>query len=682
MIMPAIVFLPILGAFVCAAAARRDETMRDRTAVIVTAAVFALSVILLVLTARGGIPGDPLRVTGIFAYGLSFKTDGFRSVYAVVTSLMWFFTTVFSMEYFAHEREHLTRYFFFVLVTLGATEGVMLSADFMTAFIFFELLSFTSFTWVIHEENPEAIRAGYTYLFIAVIGGLVLFMGLLLLQNAAGTLAFSDLYALRGDLAGRKDVLAASVCILFGFGAKAGMYPVHIWLPKAHPVAPSPGSALLSGVLTKVGIYGILMTALSVLPGNAVFGEIVLLLGVVTMALGAVLALFSVNLKRTLACSSMSQVGFILTGTGMLLLNGSADSEEGMMIAKSGLMLHMLNHSMIKLALFMAAGVCVMKLHTLDLNDLRGWGRNKLFLKISFALGALGISGVPLFNGYISKTLLHEGIVEGMHEAAEMAPGLFIITPVFLKVIEWIFLTSGGITFAYMLKLFVCIFVERNSKKQAEYDRDATCMNRASTAVIFGSALLCAILGQPFVTKRIAAFMTGNPEILEFRAFTWVNLKGGLTSLVIGGCIYLLVVRKVLLREGVYLNLWPEWLDLENLLYRPLLTKWLPGFFGTILSVFGENKVLRPLARGVVFAGVFAGRVLTDSLDAVIVFLRKTVISEKRVQKGVRSGRLSDFMEVTGETVMPISRGFSLALMMTCLGILIILGAVVVILLW
>ena len=136
------------------------------------------------------------------------------------------------------------------------------------------------------------------------------------------------------------------------------------------------------------------------------------------MALGAVLALFSINLKRTLACSSMSQIGFILTGVGMMILNTAAESEEGAGIAMSGLMLHMVNHSLIKLCLFLAAGVVVMNLHVLTLDEIRGWGRNKPFLKLSFALGALGISGVPLFNGYISKTLMHEGIVEGIHEIA------------------------------------------------------------------------------------------------------------------------------------------------------------------------------------------------------------------------------------------------------------------------
>ena len=406
-------------------------------------------------------------------------------------------------------------------------------------------------------------------------------------------------------------------------------------------MAPSPASALLSGVLTKVGIYGILMTSLTALAGSRSFGLVVLAAGVITMVLGAVLALFSVNLKRTLACSSMSQIGFILTGVAMNLILTAYESEEAAVTALPGLMLHMVNHSMIKLTLFMAAGVVVMKLHELDLNAIRGYGRNKPFLKAAFALGALGISGVPLFNGYISKTLLHEGIVEGTLECADLAA--------LLHVVEWIFLISGGITFAYMLKLFISVFVEKNADpvRQARYDAEPVCMNRLSTAVIFGSSLVMPVLGQPAVMLRLAAVMT---------------------------------VRKVLIREGRYLNLWPEWLDLENALYRPLLTKWLPGFFGTVISVFGENKVLRPVARAVMMAATFIGRVLVTGPDALIMLMHRTVFREKRAKHinpdaGGRFFVLQEEIQLAGR---PLTETMSFALMMTCIGILLVLGTLVV----
>ena len=667
MLIGMIVFMPMVCGILAYALGRYKEKWRDWFAVIVCA---------IVLLATFFLPGNmpEWEIDGIMFGGLHFMTDGFRAVYAVIAAFMWALTTVFSLEYFRDERENLNRYYLFILATLGATEGVMLSADLMTAFVFFEILSFTSFTWVIHEETPGAIRAGYTYLFIAVIGGLVLFMGLLLLYHQTGTFAFRELPEAVRNVDSHGELMAAGFCILFGFGCKAGMFPVHVWLPKAHPIAPSPASALLSGILTKVGIYGILMTAMSAFAGEKFFGEVVLLIGVVTMLLGAVLAVFSVNLKRTLACSSMSQIGFILTGTGMYTLLSAAEAEEGQVLALSGTMLHMVNHSLIKLTLFMAAGVVVMNLHALTLDDIRGFGRNKLFLKIAFALGALGISGVPLFNGYISKTLLHEGIVDGLHEAV-WSGGL-------LKCIEWIFLFSGGLTFAYMTKLFICVFVEKNKdpERQKEFDADKTCMNRLSTLVICGSSLLMVILGQPAVMKRLAAYMTGFDGIMEFRAFSLENLKGSFISLAIGALVYIFFIRKVLLKNGSYVNLWPEGLDLEDLVYRPLLTKWLPAVFGSIAAVFGENKVLRPVMRALVMTGSVLARLLCGSTDFILILLRKTIFRQRKVvsPESKSMNRLQKTLLATEETTDSLMSNFSFAMMMTCIGILIILGTLVV----
>ena len=470
------------------------------------------------------------------------------------------------------------------------------------------------------------------------------------------------------------------------------MFPLHVWLPKAHPIAPSPASALLSGILTKVGIYGILMTALYVLAGELRFGLIVWAAGMITMLLGAVLALFSVNLKRTLACSSMSQIGFILTGIGTVVLMGAAGSGEAAMTALAGTVQHMINHSLLKLTLFIAAGVVVMNLHTLTLDEIRGWGRNKTFLKIAFALGGLGISGVPLFNGYISKTLLHEGIVESIHVMREIAAepaeaGLSIMAEklaVLLSAGEWVFLFSGGLTFAYMTKLFICIFIEKNrdEARQDAYDRSPVCMNPASTAVILGSSAFMVILGMPPVTKRLIAFALGSEEIMHFSAFTGENLKGSCISLAIGGAVYLFIVRRVLFRDGSYVNLWPQKLDLEERLYRPALTKWLPGAIGAVAAVFGENKVLRPLcSKGFFRAFQSIMFLFSISTDYIILSLRKTIFREKKVrQSGVgQISRIRMVIEGTEEAAAPVIRNFTFALLMTCLGILVILGVLLIV---
>ena len=560
---------------------------------------------------------------------------------------MWAGTTLFAPEYFRHEKEGLERYWMFILLTLGATEGVMLSGDLMTTFIFFEILSFTSFTWVIHEQTKEAVKAGYTYLFIAVFGGLVLFMGLALLYYETGTLSYADLKAAVDACPDRGMILAAGICVLLGFGAKAGMFPLHVWLPKAHPVAPSPASALLSGILTKVGIYGILMITLHALVEDYVFGSIILIAGMITMLLGAVLGVFSVNLKRTLACSSMSQIGFILTGVGMLILLSAAGSEEGYAIALPGLLLHMVNHSIIKLTLFMCAGVVVMNLHKLNLDEIRGWGRKKNKLKIAFALGALGISGVPLMNGYMSKTLLHEGIVEGIH-LLEGISG-------YLKAAEWIFLVSGGLTFCYMLKLFICIFVEENKDPvlQQKYDMPGAYMNLTSTIAILGSSIFCLLLGQPLISTRLGAFMSGNSHILHFKAFTLTNLKGGAISLCIGGILYLVAVRGLLKKDGRYKDYWPKWLDLEDLVYRGIPARFIFALWCTVL------------------------RIVEMSTDTIIVLIRKTFMRETRVRNNSHRFGLAGVMAAEfSEAAKPIVTNFTFALLMTCLGIIVMLFAI------
>ena len=319
----------------------------------------------------GAARGYSFVLEGFCGLGLSLKLDGFRIIYCLIACFMWAMTALLSRQYFAHYNNE-NRYYLFFLMTLGATLGVLASGDLYTTFIFFEMMSFTSYTWVTQDEKPEAIRAAETYLAIAVIGGLVMLMGIFMLYHELGTVEIDSLYAAASALEDKRMLYIIGACMLFGFGAKAGAFPLHIWLPKAHPVAPAPASALLSGVLTKSGVYGVLVITCHILRYDPTWASLILTIGVLTMVGGAVLALFSIDLKRTLACSSVSQIGFILVGTGMIGLLG-----EENMLAVHGAFLHMVNHSLFKLLLFMCAGVVFMNLHKLDLNEIQGFGRKK-----------------------------------------------------------------------------------------------------------------------------------------------------------------------------------------------------------------------------------------------------------------------------------------------------------------
>ena len=612
-----LVFLPMVAAILSFCIGRKSKQGRDlffRAALILE---FSLSLALFFCSGEDML----FALEGICGMGLHFTVNGFRKIYVVIAALMWLVTGQFSPEYFAHYRNR-NRYYLFQLVTLGATVAIFLSADLFTTFVFFEIMSLCSYVWVVQDEKEASLRAGGTYLTVAVMGGMVLLMGIFLLYHETGTLMMHELAA---ACAGNKPY-AAALCMLVGFGAKAGAYPIHIWLPKAHPVAPAPASALLSGILTKTGIFGILIISCYLLVHDELWGAFILLIGVITMFLGALLALFSVNFKRTLASSSVSQIGFILVGVGMLGLLGEHNT-----LAVRGSFLHMVNHSLFKLILFLVAAVIYQNTHKLDLNEIRGFGQNKPGLMFCYLMGALGIGGIPGWSGYVSKTLLHESIVEYIHgiQHGEFISRFF--TENAMKGIEWIFLLSGGLTVAYMTKLFVAVFVEenKNAAAQKRYGEKKRYWTSVSAAALTAVALVIPVLGMlPNVTMDVLAdlaqgFMGVHHAGHAVHYFTWTNLKGSVISVAIGAGLYLTVVRRWMMVDGVYVDRWPAWLDLEEKLYRPLLLKLLPGFFGFVCGILDNIfGVLTKIAIG--FGCLVAG--IGDILvDGTVVLLRQTV---------------------------------------------------------
>lgn len=633
-LMSVLVFLPMIGAAVSYIIGRKNKKVRDYFVGVAAVLEFVLAVVLLFQYIAGGMGSDVLELQDVCGMGLSFTVDGFRALYVCIAAFMWMGTALFSIGYFAHYRNR-NRYYLFQLITLGATVAIFLSADLYTTFVFFEVMSFASYVWVAQDERAESLRAAATYLAVAVIGGLVMLMGVFLLYHQAGTLEIDKLYeACRG-----KNVYPAAVCLLFGFGAKAGVFPLHIWLPKAHLVAPAPASALLSGILTKTGIFGVLVISCKIFPHDGVWGTVILGLGVLTMVVGAVLALFSIDFKRTLACSSVSQIGFILVGIGM---QGLLQAENA--LAVRGSLLHMVNHSLFKLVLFLAAGVIYQNLHKLDLNEIRGFGRKKPLLAFVYLMGAFGIGGMPLFSGYISKTLLHESIVEYTEMLTTNETSAVLLSAGAMKAVEWAFLISGGLTVAYMTKLFVAVFVEKNrdAALQEKYDGMKKYMSPLSGGVLLVGSLLFPIMGLlPGMTMdRLAdlgqGFMGLTAAGEKVSYFALGNLKGGLISLVIGAVIYLVVGRGWMLvrtdleerraagavsgffkwdgEDCVYVDRWPKFIDLEEYLYRPVLLSLLPRI------------------------GEAASGLLDALVDTVVVILRKTLYRDHTKMGELKEG--------------------------------------------
>ena len=593
-ILPFLVFFPMAGGVIGYVIGRKSKAARDNWACAVT---FMTWIAVFLLFGKG----TAFTISNVFSLGIHFDGEDLRIVLCFLAAFAWFMTTVFSKEYFAHYRNR-NRYYLFMQLTLGATLGVFLSADLFTALIFFEIMSFTSFVLVIHDETRLAVRAAQTYLTVAVIGGLVTLMGLFMMYSMAGTLdmnALAEFVAMQED---KSSVYAVGVLILFGFAAKAGLFPMHIWLPEAHPVAPAPASALLSCILTKSGVFGMIVLGCKIFLYDAVWGHMMLALGAITMSLGAFLALFSANLKRILACSSLSQIGFIAVAIGM---QGLLADHNG--LAANGTILHVVNHSLLKLLLFMAAGVIYMNTHQLHLNDIRGWGKDKPLLKGIFFLGCWGIACLPLGNGYISKTLIHESIVEYIQDLQ-----VYGDPTSYIQGIEYLFLLSGGLTLAYMMKIFVAVFMEKNPNTKTHTGKNAY-MTKTSATVLLICALFVPILGSlPYMTMDKIAdisrdFMGAYAPGHAVYYFAWINLKGAVITLVVGLFVYFLFIRKVLMGKDengnmIYVERWPEWLNLENRLYRPLLLSWLPyigGFAARVLDSFVDGVI--SVARILIF---------------------------------------------------------------------------------
>ena len=572
---------------------RKNKRLRDYTANTITAIEFLVAVAMFYVVAQHGTQYFSVPFWG--HDGLLFQMDPFRALYAVITTLMWMCTTIFSREYFAHYRNR-NRYYLFMLMTEGATVAVFISGDILTLFTFFEVMAFTSYVMVIHDEKPGAQRASETYTFLNVLGGLVTLMGIFLLYYLIGTLRIDEIKDACAALPNKAPLYWAAGLMIVGFGGKSGMFPLHVWLPKAHPVAPAPASALLSGVLTKTGVYGIIIISCHMLFGDWLWGCVLLGIAVITMFGGAFLALFSVDLKRTLACSSMSQIGFILTATAMqCILMAKEDTMQYHFYAQQGAVLHMMNHSLIKLVLFMAAGVVYMNLHQLDLNEVRGFGYRKPLLKFIFGMGVLAIIGMPFWSGYVSKTLIHESIVERIwtYHDYEFAAHVF-------RIVESIFTLTGGLTTAYMTKIYICVFWEKNPYKQEKMDSsNGKYMNKASAITLTLCSLILPIFGMTLTKTMIPIsqfakgffYMTGHPHDVHF--FQWACVRGAVASLAIGAIIYIFIVRGCLMDKDengkvVYINAWPKLVDIEDRIYRPLVVTILPFIGACVTRAIGS----------------------------------------------------------------------------------------------
>ncbi|MEW5784694.1 MAG: proton-conducting transporter membrane subunit [Bacillota bacterium] len=337
---------------------------------------------------------------------ITFRVDGLGFFMALLASFLWLLAIIYSPRYLAHSHAH-DRYYAFLLLAQGGCVGVMVAGDLLGLFVFFEFMAISTYVLIAHEEDAYSLFAGAKYLYMTVAGGLGIFFGLVVTYFLAGSLSFGQ----PGGLITQPSNLAlyAFIGFLIGFGIKAGMFPLHVWLPDAHPAAPAPASALLSGIMIKTGAYGLIRVFHDIYSPR-VFQEvhwetIVLILASVTILLGSALAITQDSLKRRLAYSSIAQIGYILLGIAML-------NERAMV----GAIYHIFTHAFMKGCLFLCAGAIIVKTGKKNISEMGGIGFKMPLTMICFTLASLSMVGIPPFNGFISKWQLSLAALESGRE--------------------------------------------------------------------------------------------------------------------------------------------------------------------------------------------------------------------------------------------------------------------------
>ena len=403
-----------------------------------------------------------------FGLDLTFRVDPAALVLVVFTCLVWFLVSIFSQGYLVIENNRL-RYNIANLCCLGVTLGAFLAGDLFTLYLFFESILLFLYLMVIHREDAEALRSAKVYLYFGVFTGLMLLFGIFLFSYFAGTIEIqSAACAFEHVHPGLKYLVAA--LFLVGFGGKAGVFLEHIWMPSSYGSAPCLTAALSSGIMIEVGAYGIFrtvnmifaplplgfpashLTSPSAWLTSSQLGYVLIFVGIMTMFLGAVNALFSTHALRLLAYSSVSQMGYIVMGIGCAAYMGK-DGAMGL----AGALYHIINHALFKVGLFLSIGVVYFHTRELDIRKLGGLWKDMPVAALTLLVSALAIAGFPLFNGFASKTMLHHAILEAYQHSGHLS---FTHTPdVWLRIAEIIFIITAGGTFAYNMKLFTLVFL-------------------------------------------------------------------------------------------------------------------------------------------------------------------------------------------------------------------------------
>ena len=418
--------------------------------------------------------------------------------------------------------------------------------------VFFELMSLTSYFLVIIEEEPGSIRGGFMYLVMAHLGFVFIMMSFLVMANNAGSFEFS---AFRASPMSAGMASLCFVMAFFGFGAKAGMIPLHSWLPMAHPAAPSNVSALMSGGMIKIGVFGIVKVGLDLLSASGCqvwWGFLVLVIGTVSSVLGVVYALAEHDIKRLLAYHSVENIGIILLGVGAALVGAGMGN---WVLAGLGLMAalyHTLNHAMFKGELFLGAGSLLFALKTRNMEEMGGLARRMPWTAVCFLIGALAISAIPPLNGFVSEWFTYQSLFDAAFLGDKATMVFAVLCAVALAI-------TGALAVTCFVKAYGVTFSGSARSRRAAEAREVPAPMVAAQVLL---AAICVLLGlgAPVVVpvmSHVAASVLAQGELAAASGVVMVNEVTGtafstpLIAVLLAAALVLACVAKRALTKGV-----------------------------------------------------------------------------------------------------------------------------------
>src|SRR3989339_1343853 len=478
------ILLPIISALILILYERINSESGSLITFATTLINLSLSVLLLFILNGGQMVyhfgGWPAPI------GISLVLDSFSLLMLFVINLVSCVSMLYSIDYIKHY-DSRTKFFILNLFLIAGLNGVVLAGDIFNLYVFLEIIAFASYALIAFGLGKEDMEASIRYQVIGTIGSFFIFFGIGFLYSVTGSLDLADISKIIYQSAStNRAILFAIPLLLFGFSLKAALVPFHAWLPDAHPTAPAPVSAMLSGVVIKVsGIYGIVRIFFSVTGVSTTLLQILLYAGLISVFFGAFAALYQNDFKRILAFSSISQIGYIMLGIGI-----------GTPLGYAGALLHILNHAAFKSLYFMVAGSVDYATGTRDIRKLGGLSKKLPVTFLASISSSLSLAGIPPFGGFFSKFI----IILALVKAGKITLSILIIL-------------SFLLTLAYFLKIQGKVFLRSQNSELYPNIKEVPYSMRLAMIIM---AIMCLGLGlgfpwimKTFINSAVNIFTNG-----------------------------------------------------------------------------------------------------------------------------------------------------------------------------